>query len=167
MKKLCGHCGTMFEASCGVERYCTNVCMFRASYYRVGDCWVWQKQKDKDGYGTMRLKGRSSVKAHRFAYSVFVGPLEPGKMVCHKCDTPSCVNPDHLFLGTALENKRDCVDKNRHLRGERHHKAKLSEADVLNIRNSDISGAELARRYGVTKENIYAIKSGKIWREVG
>jgi hypothetical protein len=141
--------------------------MFRASYSQSGDCWMWQKQKDKDGYGTMRLKGRSSAKAHRFSYETFVGPLKQGKMVCHTCDTPACVNPRHLFLGTALDNKRDCVDKRRHLRGERHHKAKLSEKDVLSIRESELSGAELARQYGVTKENVYAIKSGKIWRSVG
>jgi hypothetical protein len=164
--KKCEACDSEFRASCGAERFCSNDCMFDASYVVVGECWIWQRQLDKDGYGVMRLKGRGRDRAHRFSHKRFKGPIPPGQMGCHTCDTPACVNPEHLFSGTALRNKRDCMDKGRHLRGERHHKAKLKHDDVRAIRASDESGAALAARFGVTKENVYAIRKRQIWRDV-
>lgn len=122
--------------------------------------------KDRDGYGVMRLKGRKRMKAHRFAYELAKGPVGAGLVVRHTCDTTGCVNPAHLVVGTAADNKRDAIDRKRDCRGERHHKARLSEKDIIAIRDSADSGAAIAARYGVTKENVYAIRKRKIWRHV-
>jgi len=140
--------------------------MFHASYVKGGDCWFWTAQQDKDGYGVMRLKGRRRQKAHRFSYELHKGNLTASTIVRHTCDEPSCVNPDHLLTGNALDNKRDSVERERHTRGTGHYKAKLTEDDVRVIRASQESGAALGRRYGVSKENIYAIRNGQIWKHV-
>lgn len=76
-------------------------------------CWLWTMCVDKDGYGIFQEKTRTTVKAHRFSWKVHRGDVAKGTFICHKCDTPSCVNPEHLFLGTALENNRDCAVKKR------------------------------------------------------
>ena len=133
---------------------------------KTGHCWTWIKAKDKDGYGVFRLKGRRRIKAHRFAYEKKYGPIGLGLVIRHKCDNPACVNPDHLIAGTHLDNKQDAVKRGRDCRGEAHHKARLSERDVLDIRASDLPGATIAADYGVTKENVYAIRSRKIWRHL-
>jgi hypothetical protein len=90
--------------------------------------------------------------------------------VLHKCDNPPCVNPEHLFLGTDLENMRDCVAKGRHanMQGCRNPRAILTETDVVEIRKKysgkSYSGLRLAREYGVHKNTIYFVLSGKHWR---
>lgn len=76
-------------------------------------CWLWDANVTKKGYPNLWLEGRQHVYAHRFSYALHVGPIPDGMSVLHKCDTPSCVNPAHLFLGTQLENVRDCRDKGR------------------------------------------------------
>jgi hypothetical protein len=166
IKKTCVKCELEFSASCGVERYCSNECMFLASFEKRGECWIWKAQRDKDGYGVMRLKGRGRIKAHRFSFQLGRGEIPPGLMVRHTCDTPECVNPDHLVTGTALDNKKDCIERLRHCRGEQHHKARLTRDDVRAILSSGDSGAEAARVYGVTKENIYAIRKRSTWKDV-
>jgi hypothetical protein len=85
-------------------------------------CWEWQRSKNEKGYGMINYGGMI-WKAHRLSYIFFVGEINNGLFVCHKCDNPSCVNPDHLFLGTNLDNMRDLVSKRRHFRhGQTHCK---------------------------------------------
>lgn len=79
-------------------------------------CWIWGMQSDRCGYGKMSY-GRSKRLAHRVSYAAFISDPK-GMLVCHKCDTPSCVNPDHLFLGTHQDNTDDMVRKGR---GRRTH----------------------------------------------
>ena len=76
-------------------------------------CWEWQGYRNPLGYGRMRKDGKKHL-AHRISYTLFVGEIPEGKMLCHKCDNPSCVNPDHLFVGTNQDNVSDCIAKGRH-----------------------------------------------------
>lgn len=75
-------------------------------------CWIWQRANTR-GYGNLNLRGRN-MRAHRFAYLIFVGPIRKGLSVLHRCDVPACCNPEHLFLGTQSDNVMDAVKKGRH-----------------------------------------------------
>lgn len=76
-------------------------------------CWLWLQRPDKNGYGHIRI-GDSKLIVHRASWAAFNGPIEPGAHVLHRCDNTSCVNPDHLFVGTRSDNMRDMVRKGRH-----------------------------------------------------
>lgn len=86
---------------------------FMAKVQMTRRCWLWTGAKDRKGYGQFRVLTKLT-RAHRWAWRAWNGPIPKGLVVCHFCDTPSCVRPDHLFLGTASENQRDCVAKKRH-----------------------------------------------------
>ncbi|RSK29880.1 HNH endonuclease signature motif containing protein [Hymenobacter metallilatus] len=75
-------------------------------------CWVWQRGLNRTGYGQFCVFG-SNIYAHRFSYSLHFGPIPDGMVICHKCDNPSCVRPEHLFLGTYSDNTQDAVQKGR------------------------------------------------------
>lgn len=126
-------------------------------------CWLWAGGHDQDGYGHMT----GNVKAHRRSYELHVGPIPMGVLVCHKCDTPCCVNPDHLFLGSGKDNGQDMSLKGRGACGRKHWKAVLTEADVIAIRADTISShAALAKLYPVTAESISHIRNGRTWKHV-
>jgi len=133
-------------------------------------CWIWMGDLDggwHGGYGRYRMAPLRERRTHRLAWVLFNGPIPPGRWVLHRCDVPSCVNPAHLFLGDLRTNVDDMVAKGRQRapQGEEHHKAKLTLPDVRNILASTESGAALARRLGVTPENVYAIRNRKTWRK--
>jgi hypothetical protein len=99
------------------------------------------------------------------------GDIPPGMCICHKCDTPACVNPDHLFLGTHADNNRDMRNKGRYVaipvaRGEDCHLTKLTTEQVLRIRGDIRIGREIAKDYGVSTAAIYAIQNRKTWRHL-
>lgn len=142
----------------------------------VGDpdeCWPWKGTAKKNDYGNFLFDGRLT-KAHRVAWILTHGPIPAGLFVCHHCDNKPCCNPygdKHLFLGTPADNAADMFSKDRQtkarVRGERHHKAKLTERDVLFIREKVRQGkpyARLARYLGVDSSLVRQIALGKVWR---
>ena len=135
-------------------------------------CWLWTKGLFQSGYGSLYLNG-ISVLAHRFAWRLFNGPIPIGMHVLHRCDVRSCVNSDHLFVGTIADNNADMVakgrDRKRGLRGEDSYKAKFTNADVERIRKRHALGEKqivLAMEYGVTKTTICDIIHRRSWKHL-
>jgi len=128
-------------------------------------CWLWMGSCDWGGRAKFRSPD-STVAAHA-AYTLFCGIIPDGVQVLHRCDMPACVNPDHLFLGTLQDNMADRNAKKRHAHGERHGKAKLTEADVRAIRASTENDVVLAKRYGRGVSTIHAARSGRhYWKHL-
>lgn len=98
----------------GKRRARPAITRFEANYIPEPNsgCWLWTSSLSKNGYGKFS-EGRRQISAHRFSYETFVGPIEGDKYILHRCDVRSCVNPDHLFVGTALDNTRDMISKGR------------------------------------------------------
>jgi hypothetical protein len=132
-------------------------------------CWHWIGAIDK-GYGKFRIDDKN-VYAHRASVLFFHKPnVDFSKLlVCHKCDNTMCVNPDHLFLGTHQDNVDDKMQKGRHVstKGVDSPHAKLTEENVLYIRDCEKSAEQLAIEFNVSTSNINAIRSGKRWKHVG
>ena len=148
----------------------------------VGDCWIWNRGKDKDGYGLIGNK-----RAHRVAYTVFTGPIPEGKNILHQCDNNACCNPLHLFPGTHLDNMRDKVQKGRQAKGAVHglrlsgpknaffHKFgeespshRIPEALVRKIHSlaASLSHNEIAKETGVSRRHVGNILKGKYWPHI-
>lgn len=131
-------------------------------------CWTIDGAKDKDGYGFFVWQGKRCG-AHRVAYEITRGVVPEGLFVLHKCDNPPCVNPNHLFLGTQLDNMRDMDKKNRRIHGEAINTAKLSIEKVKEIRrlaSRGVSRSKLACMFGVTQTNIGYVILRKSWKRV-
>lgn len=137
-----------------------------------GGCWLWNGTKKRAGYGVIVVGGRGPRRhylAHRVSWERAFGAIPSGKVVCHKCDQPSCVNPAHLFLGTSADNVSDMVRKGRHAKGEHHGCAKVSEADVREIRSLHSGGMSqlgIARQFGISNSTIHLIVKGRLWAHV-
>lgn len=147
---------------------------------KTESCWIWTACK-RGGYGLIYGNGRRQS-AHRLSYEIHKGPIPDGLDCLHKCDNPSCVNPEHLFIGTHRDNMVDAAkkkrfktgkdswaSKNKHKikrrTGSNHHMSKLTESQVSEIRllwdRGGITKTELGKRYGVSQ-----VQAGKIVREV-
>lgn len=182
-ERCCSHCAGQMarranESPSGwtKRRFCSHRCaMLYANAHRHEDlapevlirqrsivdaqtgCWNWRKSKAR---GRVKVNGKAMLAA-RLAYQTFVGPLAEGLHVCHRCDNPACVNPQHLFLGTQAENMADMRQKRRN----GWNNVKLTESDVEAIRASTDSNGALARRYGVVRTTISNIRNGISWRD--
>ena len=134
-------------------------------------CHIWSKFKDKDGYGQITIARNKSGRAHRESYRNYIGEIPDGMFVCHKCDNPSCINPDHLFIGTVKDNAKDRKDKGRNpnKHGINHHMAKLSEEEVLLIRlmkNLGASSKFIAKQFELRQSHVCSIISRAIWSHI-
>lgn len=141
--------------------------LFERNVVKTADgCWLWTGSQ-KYGYGRVMIGGVRKL-AHRWAFEIYRGESPDGLCVCHTCDVPLCVNPDHLFLGTRADNVADMDAKKRRVppRGERNAHAKLSAEKVRAIRSSHLRNAEIARQYDVSKVLIGLIKRGAVWGHV-
>ncbi len=134
---------------------------------KTDDHWVWTGAADQLGYGRINISRRDgTILVHRLSWELTHGQIPSGMCVCHKCDFPPCVNPDHLFIGTHSENMRDMGRKNRSALGERHGQVKLADTDVAEIRRRIAAGPRgtaerLAIEFHVTQGHISDIKLGK------
>lgn len=133
------------------------------------DCWLWTGWTDRDGYGLWKRR-QQNRRAHRDAYRFTKGPIPEGMLVCHTCDNPPCVNPDHLFLGTVADNNRDRERKGRGIRGVRAHRSKLTPAEVREIRRryreDGVRQVDLAEEYGVSQPSISSLLRGESWAHI-
>lgn len=144
------------------------------------ECWNW-KAGVRSGYGEFWIDGRN-VGAHVYSYTIEHGEVPDGFVVCHKCDNPRCVNPNHLFTGTYSDNTQDMISKGRLVRtrkpngsyrtGSEQHSSKLTEEDVIAIREMYQKGENghgvriLAKKYNVRPFSIYSIVNNLTWRKI-
>jgi hypothetical protein len=150
-----------------ISRKSDKAASFLSYVEKRNGCWLWDGDIKPTGYGQAAYQGKK-VNAHRVSYMLFKGPIPDGMHVMHQCDVRNCVNPDHLSLGTHLDNMRDMVAKGRRRGPARAEMPwrKLSEDDVRKILVSTEPGTVLAAKYGVTKGAIYAIRNGVTWKDI-
>jgi hypothetical protein len=137
--------------------------------YKISDngCWICTSHKpNQKGYIDICRDGRRT-KLHRYMLEKELGiVIDRHLVVMHQCDTPSCINPSHLLVGTVADNNSDKINKGRHSKGEELSISKLTEEDVKNIFSDDRSSRVIANDYGIEKTQVLRIKNGRSWRHV-
>lgn len=172
---------------------------FWQNVQKTDTCWIWTGSVMWKGYGTISdgsKQNRKDYRAHRLSYQIHFGEIPDDLKVLHKCDNPICVNPEHLFLGTNADNSADMVAKGRSVKGQKrrpeqivkgerhgsrtkpestprgqsHSAAKLTDAQVIEIRKRYAQGGilqkELAAEYQIGRPVICEILSGKMWKHL-
>lgn len=196
----CYTCGTSISREPSRVRarmYCSHTCRakdaptidpverFWLHVQKSDGCWLWTGERTAHGYGRVWVSRKDRPQAHRFSYELHYGPIPDGLHVCHHCDTPLCIRPDHLFLGTDADNMQDAAAKGRvphgesHWttrtpekapRGERNGQAKLMPAQVLAIRADYATGLQthdsLALTYGIGRTQILRIVNRQRWKNI-
>lgn len=141
----------------------------------ISGCWLWTGALIKStGYGRFGIGKRKVEYAHRASWNLFNGEIPKGMFICHHCDTPACVNPNHLFIGSAKDNAQDALKKSRtvmptteqRLRAEDQPMAKLTNEQVRFIRSSSEAANILAATYGVHPSSISNARLYKTYRSV-
>jgi hypothetical protein len=136
-------------------------------------CWEWTGAIRGGGYGHVRVSGRNTG-AHRYAYELVYGPIAAGNVICHRCDNPRCVRPDHLFAGTTHENMRDCREKGRlgekRRLGSTNGSTKITHEIAVAIREARASGrsrADVAKQFGISVWAVTQVTNGNHWTANG
>ena len=136
---------------------------------RENSCWEWSKCLHKDGYGQLNYH-RKYWLAHRLAWALTNGEIPPGMCVCHKCDNPKCINPDHLFLGSHADNMNDMKKKGRRKginAGEANGRAKITQRIADEMRRKYKEGGhtqmQLSAMYGLSQPTVSLILLNKAW----
>ncbi len=137
-------------------------------------CRLWTRGRNGDGYGLVWVRGRGQLLAHRVAYEIWCGPIVRGLFVCHRCDNPACINPQHLWLGTNRDNAQDMASKGRSPRGQKsaqeNSNAKLTNVQVLAIRQrhstEGLGERRLSRMYRVSRGCIQQILERRTWKTI-
>ena len=147
---------------------------FWARVDKSGDCWLWTGARggDRQKYGYFRPSGPRGTKqwsAHRFAYVATFGRIPDGIFVCHYCNEGLCVNPDHLYPGTAFQNTRDAMTDGLIPTGERAAMAKFTNQQASNIRRiydaGGVTHAALAKRFSVSESTIRRLVVRRTYRD--
>jgi len=135
----------------------------------TNSCIEWEGIVGHFGYGNLKYN-KKMLRAHRVSYELFNGHLSEGKIICHRCNNPKCVNPKHLYAGTHKQNHKDRQNGQRALKGENHGRSKLTEKQVLEIREKyrpyKVTNKMLAKAYDVHVETIKSINIRKNWRHI-
>ena len=131
-------------------------------------CWIFGGNHDKNGYGIFMHGRGKQLRAHRVSFEFHHGGLNAEMLVCHSCDNPSCINPNHLFMGTPKDNTQDMIKKGRRAnqKGSKHPSAKLNEDQICLIKNQRSSGKtlkDIASQFNVSFQAISSICKGKSW----
>lgn len=144
---------------------------FWSKVKKTKTCWIWTAHKNNKGYGMFGLNSTMKT-AHRLSFLWARGDIPKGMCVLHKCDTPACINPKHLFLGTKAENNADMIKKGRDRKavGENVWQSKLKEKEIRQIRilynTGKYSTRELGKKFGVSHTPIIKIINKKTWKHV-
>lgn len=133
----------------------------------MGYCWEWQGAVRPNGYGVMG-RNKKTYRVHRIAYALSKGihPDNIESLVLHKCHNRKCCNPSHLYKGTHKDNAADCMNAGRFPVGSQTKQSKLTEQQVLDIKQSTKRNKDLADFYGVSRALICDIQKGRAWRHV-
>ena len=176
---VCDKSFRVYACENGRKKFCSKKCLgmangIRQNVYDVrvlvkaistDDCVEWPGSRNWRGYGKATLDGRP-MNAQRAAYISTHGDIDASLVVRHKCDNPPCFNPRHLCVGTAKDNSADMVSRGRGLLGTRNHACKLTEEDVLAIRQDKRPSRKVAADYGVDKTTILSIRRRLIWGHI-
>lgn len=140
----------------------TDLESFMSLVEKTDSCWIFHGSKDKDGYGQITVN-YTNMRAHRYSYLKFIGEIPNGKILLHSCDTPSCVNPNHLRIGNHKENAEDRVKRgrNRDQRGIKNNMSKLTDEQIISIYKDSRRQKDIASDYGICQQHVSDIKTGK------
>lgn len=161
--------GNNFKRFCGIARP-LELRFWEKVDIDLNGCWTWTGQKAKNkgkfDYGYLAIRGMPTL-AHRISWSIHFGEPASGLCVLHKCDNPSCVRPDHLFLGSMKDNMRDRDIKGRGSRGEKHHWTKLDRVKVMKIREMYSSGkgsTTIGKEMGLDAATVCHVVKRRTWK---
>lgn len=166
----CEQCQKSFQtyrASTQLPRFCSRRCSklrpaesrFWAKVVKSESCWTWTAGRTSDGYGSFKpVKEHGSVLAHRYSYQLAFGPIKDGAEICHRCDNPSCVRPDHLFAGSHALNMQDAASKGRVWRREERAIVTPDVVEQLQAMRGICTQAELAKRFKMSPAYVSVLQ---------